>query len=284
MQPKNTDGGLPQISSVQGGTSEPSESSVMHLSDSITLSVRNPQPRPQSPKKSDAKAVANILATRGITVTATAKAKEKSESAKSGNQTSPPPHNLNAAVSIIPSAKSNVKSNSSQESQLPTVDLTDDTSPSAAKSAAPNNAQKPGQRQGLPFRCDLCPAQYPNALGLSKHRQNYHKTNSGMCEIGVPLVNLKQPGIFQKLSCLGIFNYIPLPSSGPDGMFALPVINGRNPGNVAALGATQMLTLGPVRSIPRPQNAVNGSTQANKIMSHNNTGITANNSGNSPQK
>lgn len=98
-------------------------------------------------------------------------------------------------------------------------------------------------------------------MGLSKHRQNYHKTNSGMCEIGVPLINLKQPGIFQKLSSLGIFNYIPLPASGPDGMFALPIINGRNPGNVAALGATTMLTLGPVRNIPRPQ--MNGA-QANK--------------------
>lgn len=178
---------------------------------------------------------------------------------------------------------------SSQESQLPTVDLTDDSSPasqSATKPTLSNNAQKQSQRQGgLPFRCDLCPAQYPNAVGLSKHRQNYHKTNSGMCELGVPLVNLKQQGVFQKLSSLGIYNYIPLPSSGPDGMFALPVINGRSPGNVAAIGATQMLTLGPVRSIPRPPNAVNGA-QMNKIVSnHNNSNVTVNsNSGNSPQK
>lgn len=101
-------------------------------------------------------------------------------------------------------------------------------------------------------------------MGLSKHRQNYHKTSSGMCEIGVPLINLKQPGIFQKLSAMGIHNYIPLPTTGPDAMFAFPIINGRNPGNVAALGATTMLTLGPVRNIPRPQSAINGTHEATK--------------------
>lgn len=75
----------------------------MHLSDSITLSVRNPPPKPvPAPKKSDAKAVANILATRGITVTATAKAKEKQQTPQ--KSTSPPVAiNLNSAVSLIPS-------------------------------------------------------------------------------------------------------------------------------------------------------------------------------------
>ncbi|KAL3287765.1 hypothetical protein HHI36_002227 [Cryptolaemus montrouzieri] len=103
MQPKNTDG-LPQIESVQGGTPEPAESSIMHLSDSITLSVRNPPPKPASPKKSDAKAVANILATRGITVTPTAKPKEKQDSPLK-TPSVPSSLNLNGAVSIIPSAK-----------------------------------------------------------------------------------------------------------------------------------------------------------------------------------
>lgn len=107
MQPKNTDGGLPQIESVQGGTSEPAESSIMHLSDSITLSVRNPPPKVVEPKKSDAKAVANILATRGITVTATAKPKEKPESPQKSPTALSTPLNLNGAVSIIPAAKSN---------------------------------------------------------------------------------------------------------------------------------------------------------------------------------
>lgn len=83
----------------------------MHLSDSITLSVRNPPPRTQSPKKSDAKVVANILATRGITVTATPKPKEKSSPSKESSAPTPSVAiNLNSAVSIIPTAKNNVPS------------------------------------------------------------------------------------------------------------------------------------------------------------------------------
>lgn len=96
MQPKNT--GLPQIESVQGGP-ESIENSIMKLSDSITLSVRNPPPKPQNtPQKSDAKAVANVLASRGITVTASGKAKE-SPTKQTGTPTA---LSLNGAVSIVP--------------------------------------------------------------------------------------------------------------------------------------------------------------------------------------
>lgn len=66
---------------------------------------------------------------------------------------------------------------------------------------------------------------------------------------------MKTPGIMQKLSSIGINNYIPVPSS--EGSFALPIISTRNPGNVSAMGATQMLSLGPVRAIPKPQNTAN---------------------------
>ncbi|KAF2895471.1 hypothetical protein ILUMI_10704 [Ignelater luminosus] len=267
VQPKNTDGGLPQIQSVQGGTSDPVDN-VMHLSDSITLSVRNPPPRSQSPKKSDAKVVANILATRGITVTATPKPKEKSSSSKESAPTPSVAINLNSAVSIIPTAKnnnppsSNNKTSTADSKSLPTVDLTDDSIPDPL----PNPPQKPAPAQqqknnprgtALPFRCDLCPAQYPTSAGLNKHRQSYHKTGSP-CEIGIPLIDLKQPGILQKLTSLGIYNFIPLPSSTPNGNFALPVVSvnaARNLSvcNLGALGASSILTLGPVRSLPRSQ-------------------------------
>ncbi|XP_057653610.1 uncharacterized protein LOC130892283 isoform X6 [Diorhabda carinulata] len=252
MQPKNTDGGLPQIESVQGGTSEPAESSIMHLSDSITLSVRNPPPKPvENPKKSDAKAVANILATRGITVTATAKPKETPrETPQKPPSPIPTSLNLNGAVSIIPASKTNGNSKPPGNENLPTVDLTDDT-PSAPQ---PSAASPQKQRQGLPYRCDLCPAQYPNAIGLNKHRQTYHKTNSGMAELGIPVINLKTPGIMQKLTTMGICNYIPLPSQGADGTFAVPIINSRNASNVSNIGCTTMISLGPIRSIPKPQN------------------------------
>lgn len=61
------------------------------------------------------------------------------------------------------------------------------------------------------------------------------------------------PGVIQKLSSLGIFNYIPLPGAGSQGMFGVPVINARNAANAAMIGATSILTLGPIRTIPRPQ-------------------------------
>lgn len=83
---------------LQGNVQDQADNGVMHLSDSITLSVRNPPPKSASPKKSDAKVVANILATRGITVTATPKQKEKQQKMAAEAVAI----NLNSAVSIIP--------------------------------------------------------------------------------------------------------------------------------------------------------------------------------------
>lgn len=147
------------------------------------------------------------------------------------------------------------------ESQLPTVDLTDDTPQSAPKS--PTSPQKTSASFGLAYRCHLCPAQYPNALGLTKHKQNYHKTSAGNIDMGIPLINLKQPGVLQKLGQLGIHNFIPLPTPQQDGTFAIPIINTRNPANVQAIGATNMLILGPVKAIPR-QPAPNAAPNAQK--------------------
>lgn len=101
-------------------------------------------------------------------------------------------------------------------------------------------------------------------VGLNKHKQSYHKT-TGPCEIGVPLVNLRLPGVVQKLSNLGIFNYIPLPDARGQGMmYGVPVINTRNAANAAAIGASSLLTLGPIRSIPRPQQQNNNANVGGK--------------------
>ncbi|KAK9737118.1 FKBP-type peptidyl-prolyl cis-trans isomerase [Popillia japonica] len=186
VQPKNT--GLPQIQSVQGNAPDPAgDNNVMHLSDSITLSVRNPPPRVPSPKKSDAKAVANILATRGITVTAAPKPKKPDTPPP--KKPSPPPLSLN------------LNSATSQDSKLPTVDLTDDGVSDSAPPPKPI-LQKPitsPSQKVLPFQCDLCPAKYPNAISLSKHRQSFHKTG-GLSEFGIPLIDLKQPGLVHRLT------------------------------------------------------------------------------------
>ncbi|XP_048525994.1 altered inheritance of mitochondria protein 3-like [Dendroctonus ponderosae] len=95
IQQKNS--GLPQIENVHGGP-ESVENSIMKLSDSITLSVRNPPPKPaDTPQKSDAKAVANVLASRGITVTASGKSKESPTKQMSSSTAL----SLNGAVSIV---------------------------------------------------------------------------------------------------------------------------------------------------------------------------------------
>ncbi|KAL3287760.1 hypothetical protein HHI36_002224 [Cryptolaemus montrouzieri] len=237
------------------GTPEPAESSIMHLSNSITLSVRNPPLKPASPKKSDAKAVANILATRGITVTSTAKPNEKHDSPLK-TPSVPSSLNLKGAVRIIPSAKQQ-QGKKNLESEMRTVDLTDEPAPSAKQ------PQKNNTNLGLPYRCYFCPAHFLNALDLSKHRQDVHKISGGLMDMGIPLINLKQPGILQKLGQLGIHNFIPLTTSLPGGTFAFPIINARNPCNVNAMGATTMLVLGPVKTIPRrrPPNATGGTAQ-----------------------
>lgn len=129
--------GMPIIKNVQGAPNPPSNipsntqqtnneiDPIVHLTDSITLSVRNPKDPPTvavQQKKNDAKAVANILATRGITVTPAAKTqKEQQAEATPPKRPTPPPApvaiNLNNAVSIIPTARQQQQQQQLQQQQ-----------------------------------------------------------------------------------------------------------------------------------------------------------------------
>lgn len=252
--------GLPIIKNVQGAATSTADGldPVVHLTDSITLSVRNPKevaPVTQQ-KKNDAKAVANILATRGITVTpATKSQKEVAATITSKPTPAPVAINLNSAVSIIPTARNQqgAKPNgaNSDRPRPPTVDLTDDE-PAPQKNAPQGT---PGVKRALPHQCDLCPAQYPNMRTLVIHRRQYHKAGP-QSELGVPIVDLSQPAVLSKLASLGIHSYIPLPQtgSGPNATFALPIVSvnaARNPNvcNINALGSGAVLTLGPLHHI-----------------------------------
>lgn len=137
------------------------------------------------------------------------------------------------------------------QEKLPTVDLTDDSVSDGQSHSSHKNNQR-----ALPFRCDLCPAQYPNSIGLNKHRQSFHKTG-GPCEFGVPLIDLKQPGILQRLSNIGIHNYIPISGATTNSTLAMPVINvnalSKN-NNLGNMGVSNVLTLGPIRALPRQGN------------------------------
>lgn len=111
------------------------------------------------------------------------------------------------------------------------------------------------------IRCNLCPAQYPTAQALSTHKQAYHKevdtvAQNGGAELALPVVDLKSPHVLNRLSNLGIQSYIPLSqlSAQTGGYFGLPIITidgARNPNtcNLGALGATSILSLGPLKHL-----------------------------------
>ncbi|XP_029156327.1 bromodomain-containing protein 4-like isoform X2 [Nylanderia fulva] len=205
-QQKRNDG-LPVIQNVQGATTQQTSrnDSTIHLTDSITLSVRQPAQIQStlnpSGKKSDAKAVANVLAARGITVTPAANKNKTSEQSKqqvSSQQQRPPPSqpplnvtalNLNSAISIIPTSsqrkqqeqgqfaipqnkqnKSPINEQVERPPRPPTVDLTQDTPP-----------QMPVVRRGRPPRalltCQVCDKNFQNQDMLTQHMAT-HRTTS----------------------------------------------------------------------------------------------------------
>ncbi|XP_032683125.1 uncharacterized protein LOC116849745 isoform X3 [Odontomachus brunneus] len=284
-QQKRNDG-LPVIQNVQGAAPQQTSrnDSTIHLTDSITLSVRQPSSAPaqvqntSNPggKKSDAKAVANVLAARAL--------------------------NLNSAISIIPTSSQRkqqdqgqfaVPQNKQNKSSMneverpprpPTVDLTQDTPPQmpVVRRGRPPRAlltcqvcDKNFQNQDmltqhmanhrttskLLHKCNLCPAQYPTAQALATHKQTYHKevdtvAQNGGAELALPVVDLKSPHVLNRLANLGIQSYIPLSqlSVQTGGYFGLPIITidgARNSStcNLGALGATSILSLGPLKHL-----------------------------------
>ncbi|XP_046831303.1 uncharacterized protein LOC124429718 isoform X2 [Vespa crabro] len=205
-QQKRNDG-LPVIQNVQGATTQSTNrnDSTIHLTDSITLSVRQPAQLQNTTnpgnKKSDAKAVANVLAARGITVTPAAnknKTGEQNKHQSSVQQQRPtsnqpslnvPSLNLNSAISIVPANSQRkqqeqgqfaVPQNKQNKSPIndadrpprpPTVDLTQDNPP-----------QVPAIRRGRPPRatslyCQMCDKNFQNQEMLSQHLANHRLLN-----------------------------------------------------------------------------------------------------------
>lgn len=115
-------------------------------------------------------------------------------------------------------------------------------------------------------RCNLCNAQYPTSAALLTHKKTYHKEalvdgavlNNGNVELAIPVIDLKSPSSLNRLHSLGIQSYIPLSqlSAQTGGYFALPIVSidgARNPNssNLGALGATSILSLGPLKHLNR---------------------------------
>lgn len=296
MQPRSD--GLPVIHSVQGGanTAEsnantnatssnnavPKPSEPYQLSE-ITVSVKGKDQPNKNPKE-----VANILAHRGITVTSSKPADQREKSPVENGST--PTTNvtteeavqkiqLNSSVSII------------QKKKPPTIDLSNDDDvvpvPTVQKAmpcpikdctevfANQENLNRHMQRghrtpQLRINRCRLCPAKFSSPEGLIMHQKKVHRVfKTTPSELGLPVVDLRNEQTRSKLSQLGIYNYIPLShlNRSVDGVFGLPIVSVQGAANsavcnLAALGADNLLSIGPVKAIPKNPTVNNKPTES----------------------
>lgn len=291
MQPRSD--GLPVIHSVQGGananasdanknTQKPEE--PYQLSE-ITLSVKGKEQPNKNPKE-----VANILAHRGITVTSSKPAEQTdiSPSENGGSASNVTTEEavqkiqLNSSVSII------------QKKKPPTIDLSNDddvipvTTVQKAMAcpvkdctevfATQENLNRHMQRghrapQLRINRCRLCPAKFSSPEGLMMHQKKVHRVSPSATasELGLPVVDLKNEQTRSKLAALGIYNYIPLSHLSQNrtvnGLFGLPIVSVQGAANsavcnLAALGADSLLSIGPVKAIPKNPTLTNKPTES----------------------
>ncbi|KAL0272567.1 UNVERIFIED_CONTAM: hypothetical protein PYX00_005487 [Menopon gallinae] len=214
-----------------------------------------------SKKNLDASKVANVLASRGITVTPSP-ARQPSPANRSQPRSNPV-LNIGPGVSIttnssrgsgggfaVPSPRKSspiVNPDVERPERCATVDLTlDDDPPPQMKSRSglrfPCNqctivfptssaleAHKASHRTAgtLPFKCDKCTAQYPNAQGLQHHRAMFHKSKLSPPELAIPIVDLNHPGARDQLAKCGVHGFLPLSQlQGHSlGYFGVPVIH-----------------------------------------------------------
>ncbi|XP_046684072.1 uncharacterized protein LOC124369922 isoform X2 [Homalodisca vitripennis] len=185
--------------------------------------------RPSGNSEIQEGSVAKILASRGVTMTRV--------------QASPSQQNLAVARQnqFVPQGRSVGRR------PPPLVDLAKDT-PTPSKNYHLNR----GSRGSLPYQCNVCNAQYPTLRRMLLHKQTFHKEAQGS-EMALPVVDMKQPGISQKLSSLGIRHCLVVANSS-GGLFGLPIVpidNIRNQAvcNLGALGASNVLNLGPTKTL-----------------------------------
>lgn len=231
--------GLPMIHSVQGAKDK------LNLGSQISITKKT--------VNKEANAMANVLASRGISV----KQKQKS---RSPTPERPLPHipNLGAGVSIKHTSKSSKFS-------IPEAKVGGGMySCKICKKMFMNHtslqvhmANAHPQSNKIPvFKCDECPASYPKSLQLQHHKRVFHNVNGPNRELGLPVVDLSQEDNLKRLSNLGIYSFIPLANrEQANGCFGIPVISVHNMQNgltssLQALGADGLLSLGPLKPLP----------------------------------
>lgn len=230
--------GLPMIHSVQGAKDKLNFGSQI----SITKKTVN----------KEANAMANVLASRGISI----KQKQKS---RSPSPERPIPHipNLGAGVSIKHTSKSS--NFSIPEAKVGGGMLSCKICKKMFmnhNSLAVHMSNAHPQSKIPAFKCDECPASYPKSLQLQHHKRVFHNVTGPNRELGLPVVDLAQEDNLQRLSKLGIYSFIPLANrEQAGGCFGIPVISVHNMQNgmtngLQALGADGLLSLGPLKPLP----------------------------------
>lgn len=287
MQPHSD--GLPVIHSVQGASvngshsssNSPALDSTIQLSDQITLSVKNKdQAQGKNPKD-----VANILAHRGITVTPTAKGNPDANKAVRSNEEQLQ-HKTNSASTEEAVQKIQLNSSVSiisKKKTATTIDLSADDDKDEmpppprpfilcpvkdcperflTKEGLNRHTQRGHKTLNIRIhRCRLCPTKFATTEGLLFHQRKVHRISNVKTtadELGLPVVDMRNEQTRAKLAALGIVNYIPLGNLNKTtgGAFGLPIVSVQGAANaavcnLAALGADSLLSLGPVKQIPR---------------------------------
>ncbi|CAK1591081.1 unnamed protein product [Parnassius mnemosyne] len=230
--------GLPMIQSVQGAKDK------LNLGSQISITKKT--------VNKEANAMANVLASRGISV----KQKQKSRS-PSPQRPLPNIPNLGAGVSIKHSSKSSNFSipeakvgGGMMACKICKKMFMNSTSLSVHMTNAHPQSKIPV------FKCDECPASYPKSLQLQHHKRVFHNVSGPNRELGLPVVDLSQEDNLKRLSSLGIYSFIPLANrEQANGCFGIPVISVHNVQNgmtssLQALGADGLLSLGPLKPLP----------------------------------
>lgn len=232
--------GFPMIDSIKG-SKEPCPN--VNIGSGLTVTkTRVRPPSPHLPANKDAGTVASLLAQRGIRITA----KPKSPS--------PPPINIPNLGSGISITKKSVSSNFviPEESYDYSCSVCSKTFTNTAALNVHMSQMHPSAKLA---KCDSCPVSYPTYQQLHEHKKLFHNSVS---EMGLPVIDFSQQANLKKLTSLGIFNFIPLANREQgNGCFGIPIVSVQNAMNgtlnssLQALGAGGLLSLGPVKPLPK---------------------------------
>ncbi|XP_050671577.1 uncharacterized protein LOC126969975 [Leptidea sinapis] len=228
--------GLPMIQSVQGAKDK--------LGSQISVTKK--------PVNKMANAMANVLASRGISIMQ----KQKS---RTPSPERPLPHlpNLGSGVSIKHTSKSSNFSIPETKVGGGMLSCKYCKKMFMNQSSLQAHITNAHPQSKVPiFKCDECPASYPKSLQLQHHKRVFHNVSGANRELGLPVVDLSQTDNLKRLSNLGIYSFIPLANrEQANGCFGIPVLSVHNmqgglTSSLQALGADGLLSLGPLKALP----------------------------------